>query len=115
MKPAGKAYATEGVTLSGALLGEDCRWIELWRIPSYTYTVGCRRGKVQNAPISQAKGQSVFPTFKSGDYFAYFCLTDCAFARSVFFIFESSFLDKLSNALASVSSNSQNPRYTPLQ
>ena len=88
MKPAGKAYATEGVTLSGALLGEDCRWIELWRIPSYTYTVGCRRGKVQNAPISQAKGQSVFPTFKSGDYFAYFCLTDCAFARSVFFIFE---------------------------
>ena len=33
MKFAGDAFATEGVTLSGVLIDEYCKRIELWRIP----------------------------------------------------------------------------------
>ncbi len=54
--------------------------------PVVFYTVGCRRGKVQIAPISQAKGQSVFPSLK-GDYYVVFYALQIVLLRGLYFLF----------------------------
>lgn len=88
MKLAGKAFAAEGVTLSGALLGEDCRWIELWRIPQYIkYTVGCRRGKVQNSTNLSGKRTKRLFLFLRGFAVLCFMLLRIVPLHGLYFLF----------------------------
>ena len=55
---AGNGFAAEGVTLSGAGIGEDCRLTELWRIPRVW--VPKVQGGLYTANLSGKRTKSVF-------------------------------------------------------